>query len=238
MFDFRRNLRLALLAAVALLALPALASASPGTDNPMIPRSGGITMPGPVTLPGPETSPNIRRIVLLARRELARNVFERRGDNVPRYRRGRGRIAPYSIGDQWCAAFATWIWHRAGFRDYLGTNILWRAFDGTQVAVQVRDLTNWAIRNGHFSYRARPGYLVAYGVNHIGIVERIDRVSGRAVASIEGNIRNRLARVRVPMRRVTGYISPVQLTPAQLRKSAVHADMRVPAATRSRLSLP
>lgn len=192
---------------------------------------------GGITLPGPSTSPNISKILPLARRELSRNVLERRGNNIPRYRKGKGRIVPYSIGDQWCAAFATWIWNKTGFRSYLGTKILWPSFDGTLVGVQVRDLTNWATRNGHFSYRARPGYLVAYGSTHIGIVEKIDRATGKAVGSIEGNLRNRVTRVTVPMSRVTGYISPVRLSPAQLKKSAAYADMAVPPQAMRRFGL-
>jgi len=167
-------------------------------------RSGGG-----ITLPGPTTSPKIGKILPLARRELSRNVVERRGNNIPRYRKGKGKIAPYSIANQWCAAFSTWIWNKSGFKAYLGTKILWPSHDGTMVGVQVRDLTNWATQNGYFSYRAKPGYLVAYGTSHIGIVEKIDRTSGQAVGSIEGNISNKVARVTVPMDRVTGYISPV-----------------------------
>lgn len=211
-----RNLRVAVLVAVAAIFFPSAVQAST--------RTGGIT------LPGPTTSPDIAKILPLARRELSRNVYERKGDNVPRYRKGKGKIAPYSIADQWCAAFSTWIWNHAGFKSYLGTGILWPSYDGTLVGVQVRDLTNWAVKNGYFSYRAKPGYLVAYGTSHIGIVEKIDRTTGRAVGSIEGNIGNRVNRVTVPMERVTGYISPVQLSPIQLDKSAAYADMQVPPA--------
>lgn len=207
----------ALTAAVALLALVLVSPAGAAKI-----RNGGII------LPGPTTSPNIKKILPLAQRELSRNVAERRGNNVPRYRNGKGRVVPYSIGDQWCAAFSTWIWNRAGFKSYLGTGILWKAFDGTMVAVQVRDLTNWAKSEGYFSYMAKPGYLVAYGTTHIGIVEKIDRTSGQAVGSIEGNIGDRVKRVVIPMDRVTGYISPVRLNTAQLEKSALYADMDVP----------
>lgn len=222
---FLRNAWLVVFLAAAALLLPSSAQA--------VSRSGGG-----ITLPGPTTSPKIAKILPLARRELSRNVVERRGNNIPRYRRGKGKIVPYSIADQWCAAFATWVWNRTGFRAYLGTGILWPAYDGTLVGVQVRDLTNWATENGHFSYRAKPGYLVAYGVNHIGIVERINRASGRAVGSIEGNVKNRISRVKVPMDRVTGYISPLRLTPVQLKKSAAYADMEVPPAVLEEISQP
>jgi hypothetical protein len=217
-----RTVGLAVLAAAAMLLI---SSSSAATS-----RSGGG-----ITLPGPTTSPKIGKILPLARRELSRNVVERRGNNIPRYRKGKGKIAPYSIANQWCAAFSTWIWNKSGFKAYLGTKILWRAHDGTMVGVQVRDLTNWAIKNGYFSYRAKPGYLVAYGTSHIGIVEKINRASGQAVGSIEGNIGNRVARVTVPMERVTGYISPVRLTPIQLDKSAAYADMTVPPAVLRRI---
>lgn len=197
-----------------------------------------VSRTGGITLPGPATSPKIASILTKARLELSRNVVERRSNNVPRYRNGKGKVAPYSIGDQWCAAFATWVWNKTGFRAYLGTSILWPSFDGTMVGVQVRDLTNWAARNGYFSYRAVPGYLVAYGTSHIGIVEKIDRKTGQAVGSIEGNIGDRVNRVTVPMDRVTGYISPLRLSPVQLKKSASYADMPVPTAVRDRLNLP
>ena len=222
---FRHKAWLAILVAAAVLLLPSVSHA--------VSRSGGG-----ITLPGPTTSPQIAKILPMAQRELSRNVVERRGNNVPRYRNGKGKIAPYSIADQWCAAFATWIWNRTGFRAYLGTGILWPAFDGTLVGVQVRDLTNWATKNGYFSYRAKPGYLVAYGTSHIGIIEKIDRVTGNAVGSIEGNIGNRVSRVVVPMERVTGYISPVRLTRPQLKKSANYADMPVPAPVLEALSQP
>lgn len=224
MFAFPKKAWLAVLVTAAVLVIPSAAQSAN--------RSGGIT------LPGPTTSPNIAKILPLAQRELSRNVAERRGNNVPRYRKGKGKIAPYSIGDQWCAAFATWIWNKTGYRAYLSTSILWPAFDGTMVAVQVRDLTNWAIANGYFSYRAKPGYLVAYGSTHIGIVEKIDRATGKAVGSIEGNISNGVNRVVVPMDRVTGYISPVRLTQPQLQKSAMYADMRVPRSVLAELSQP
>ena len=169
---------------------------------------------GPVLDPtAPE--PDITRVVPLARKHLGRRVSERRGDNVPRFRNGKGRIAPYSIRDQWCVAFSTWIWGRAGFDSYLGTRYLRQSQDRSLVAIQVRDMSRWARQNGHWSYRARPGYLVAYGGSHMGIVTKADR-KGRAVRSIEGNKNDRVSKVRIEMSDVTGYISPVPLKPDQV----------------------
>lgn len=202
------------------VAVAALASGTSSAAN----NSGGLPTTNPNT-PIPKPLPSYPQIVELAQRELSRNVQERKGNNIPRYRKGKGRIAPYSIKDAWCAAFSTWAWRKAGFRDYLGASVLWKAFGGAIVAVQVRDLTNWAKRTGHFSTRAKPGYLVAYGNTHIGVVEEADR-EGRAVMSIEGNARDAVSEVIIDMDNVTGYISPEVLTPSQVIKMRMlHPDM-------------
>lgn len=211
----RRYVVVALVAAAGLL-LPAGASAALTVPNPATPID-----------PGPVASPNLKRILVVARKELRKRVVERRGNNVPRYRNGRGRIAPYSIRDQWCVAFGTWVWNRAGFHDYLETSLIWRSFDGTDVAIQVTDLSLWAQRTGHWSARAKPGYLVAYDFSHIGVVERVNR-NGGAVLAIEGNKSDRLRRVRVPMRNVTGYISPTILSTGEIVNSIAKPDMIVP----------
>ncbi|MBK5231700.1 MAG: hypothetical protein JJE13_01790 [Thermoleophilia bacterium] len=163
----------------------------------------------------PTIKPDFSKVLPLARRELRRNVVERRGNNIPRYHHGKGRIAPYSIKAFWCVAFSTWVWAHSGITSYLGTDLLWPSYDGTTVAVQVRDMSRWAKRTGRWSYRARPGYLIAYGKTHMGIVEKADR-EGRAVRSIEGNKSDRVMRVQVPMELVSGYISPYRLTPAEV----------------------
>jgi hypothetical protein len=186
-------------------------------------------MPSParaLTIPPPEFNPpDISGIVKVARSQLSKRVSENRSNNVPRYRNGRGRVAPFSIGDQWCAAFATWVWKRNGFDAYKGAKYLRRSRDGTLVAIQVKDLTRWAVRNGHFSYGAMPGFLVVYGPRHIGIVSSVDR-KGRAVLSIEGNKNDRVRTVRVEMEDVTGYISPFRILPAiAVKRSSARADV-------------
>lgn len=179
-----------------------------------------LTMPPPTFSP-----PDISGIVKEARLQLSKQVIETRSNNVPRYRNGKGRIAPFSIRDQWCAAFATWVWNRNGFDSYLGAKYLRSSRDGTLVAIQVRDLTEWAMKNGHFSYAAMPGFLVVYGPRHIGIVTRVDR-KGRAVVSIEGNKNDRLRTVKIKMEDVTGYISPFRILPARaVKRSSPLADV-------------
>ncbi|MEX1220218.1 MAG: CHAP domain-containing protein [Solirubrobacterales bacterium] len=179
-----------------------------------------------LTLPPPDFKPpDISGIVELAESQLKKRVSENRSNNVPRYRNGKGRIAPFSIGDQWCAAFATWVWQRNGFVAYQGARLLRRSHDGTSVAVQVKDLTQWAQRNGYFSYAAMPGFLVAYGTNHIGIVSSVNR-KGRALLSIEGNKSDKVSAVTIEMKDVTGYISPFRIFPSlAVSRSSPRADV-------------
>lgn len=180
-----------------------------------VPKASAEFVITPVTPPVPTGS--TKGIVALAKRELNRKVVERKSNNIPRYKKGKGRIAPYSIGDAWCVAFATWVWGQNGFTDYLGTKFLRTSYDKSLVAIQVTDLTRWAKKYGHYSTRAKPGYLVAYSGTHIGIVTNADR-TGRAVKSIEGNKSDAVTRVTISMPDVTGYISPTALTPSQVSK--------------------
>lgn len=206
----------ALMATLFLLALPAAAHA------------GGIGVdPDPSTEPEPTPVPLAKRSAILStvRTELGRDVRERRSDNVPRYHHGRGAIAPYSIGDQWCVAFGTWSWSKAGFTDYLGARFLRRSFGGRTVAIQVRDLSKWAKRTRHWTLRATPGDLVAYGEGHIGVVIQADR-TGRAVRSIEGNKNDGVRIVAIDMSEVSGYISPTVITARQrVSRSSPRADV-------------
>lgn len=178
--------------------------------------SASVTIPvNPDPPPTNAKQDAIRKaIVRIANLELKKNVRERRGDNVPRYRNGKGAIAPYSIRDAWCVAFGTWVWSKAKIDAFLGTRLLRTAHGGQALAVQVRDLSDWASRNGHWTYRARPGDLIAYGTRHLGVVTSVNR-KGRAVWSIEGNQSDAVTKVKIPMTEVVGYISPFRLSPDQ-----------------------
>lgn len=162
----------------------------------------------------------------LLAREYRRKVSERSGDNVPRYRSGRGAIAPYSINDAWCAAFVTWALGEVGLDDFQGTSLLRTAHGGDTVAIQVSDLSTWARRNGYWTYRATPGDLVSYeGESHIGMVAEVDR-RDRVIHSIEGNKNHRVRWVDVPMDRISGFISPVPVAPYQrVSRSSSRADV-------------
>lgn len=104
-----------------------------------------VGVPVRTTLPrwtGDERARPQRETALrLVNREFTRRVSERDGDNVPRYRNGRGAIAPYDIGDAWCAAFVTWAWGQAGLDAFEGASFLETAHGGDTVAIQVNDLS-------------------------------------------------------------------------------------------------
>ena len=210
------------------LQLPVLAIAFLVTVCVALPSgAAALTLPpaDPPPADPPASKANLSKVLKVARRELGKNVVERKGNNVPRYHGGKGKIAPYSIKAFWCVAFSTWVWAHAGITSYLGADLLWPSYDGTTVAVQVKDMSRWAKRTGRWSYRARPGYLVAYGKTHMGIVLRADR-QGRAVKSIEGNKSDSVTKVDVPMELVSGYISPDRLTPSEVvSRTSVRADV-------------
>lgn len=202
-----------------------LAVAAIGLGTPAASASGGLTPPPPPdTTPG--TGADRSGILERARLELGRKVRERSGDNVPRYRFGKGRIAPYSIrGNYWCAAFATWIWGEAGFDSFRyptrlrngkrvnllkKSGTLWEAHDGQKVAVQVRALRSWAEKTNRRTFRARPGDLIAYGDNHIGVVISVDRKRG-TIRSIEGNYDNGVRARTISMSDTIDYFTPEPL---------------------------
>jgi hypothetical protein len=186
-------------------------------------QEGGGVAPGDPTLV--DVVPKRSAILKTARAELARNVRERKGDNIPRYNFGKGAITPYSIRDQWCVAFGSWTWQQAGYQDYLGTRLLRTSFGGSLLAIQVTDLARWAKRTGHWTLRATPGDLVAYGGAHIGVVTKVDR-KGRAVKSIEGNKGDAVRTVVIDMSRVTGYVSPTRVSSAnRVARSSSLADV-------------
>ncbi|MGA1213663.1 MAG: hypothetical protein ACO3ZZ_08030 [Solirubrobacterales bacterium] len=177
--------------------------------------------PAPVD---PSTGAKRKTVKQIARREVKRRVIERAGDNVPRYRNGRGKIAPYGFqrgpGGPWCAAFATWTWGRAGFDDFRSGPVTRRAqllrtsFSGESVAVQVADLRRWAKRTNRWTLYATPGDLVGYGDRHVGIVMQVDR-NKRAILAIEGNLSNRVRWFRIPMTEVIDYFSPAPIVAAE-----------------------
>lgn len=187
--------------------------------------TGGVTAPGGPPEPvDPSADSKRHKVKQIARREVTRRVVENKGDNVPRYRNGRGKIAPYGFqrgrGGPWCAAFATWTWGRAGFDAFRSGPLTRRAellrttFSDEIVAVQVADLRTWAKRTNRWTLYATPGDLVGYGDQHVGIVMKVDR-DNRAILAIEGNKSNRVRWFPIPMTEVIDYFSPTPISVAE-----------------------
>ncbi|MEU6775186.1 peptidoglycan-binding protein [Streptomyces sp. NPDC046759] len=89
---------------------------------------------------------------------------------------------PYSVCDEWCAAFATWVWRQSG------VDIPFMTY--------VPNVYDWAV--AHHKWvgtsglgTAKPGDLIIYGSAHnryhIGVV---DQVSGGTVRVVSGNTSN------------------------------------------------
>ena len=215
-----------------LLVTTCLAVAAFGLGTPTAGASGGLAPPQPPE-PTPEAGAERGAILERARLELSRKVRERNGDNTPRYRFGKGRIAPYSIrGNYWCASFATWIWGEAGFDSFRyatrlrsgkrvnllkKSGTLWKAHDGQLVAVQVRALRAWAQKTNRRTFRASPGDLIAYGDNHIGVVISVNRKK-RTIRSIEGNYDNGVRARTISMSDTIDYFTP---EPLSLKKRVI-----------------
>ncbi|MEV5506654.1 peptidoglycan-binding protein [Streptomyces orinoci] len=86
---------------------------------------------------------------------------------------------PYNVCGQWCAAFATWVWRKAG--------------ENIPSMTYVPAVNEWAVKHHRWIgtsglHSAKPGDLIIYGSAHnrfhIGIV---DHVSGGHVDVISGN---------------------------------------------------
>jgi hypothetical protein len=89
---------------------------------------------------------------------------------------------PYSVCEDWCAAFATWAWRDAGV--------------DIPFEVSVPRVYDWAVAHGRWYGTgqlglAQPGYLIIFGSAndryHIGVVEN---VSGGTVHVVSGNTPN------------------------------------------------
>jgi hypothetical protein len=147
-------------------------------------------------------------VVEVARDELAKNVSERNGNNVPRYNEGRGAITPYAIKDfaaPWDMTFASWVLQKAGYNGHLRDAASLKIHGGGRAVAYTGAMTKAARKAGKLRKAPRPGYLAMYGDRHVEIVTRV--VSGRQLVTIGGNTRDGVSRVVNP-KGITHYIAP------------------------------
>ena len=123
------------------------------------------------------------RIVEIAKGEIGKGeqVGNNLGINVARY----GGIQ----GAPWCAAFATWVWRKAGAQPM-------------KARLRVSDIAAESTRNGFYRMLPTPGDIVMWerngpgsGQDHCGIVIAVH--SNGSFETIEGNVGSFPAKVRI-----------------------------------------
>lgn len=155
------------------------------------------------------------RIVALLRQELAKNVTERCGVNVPCY--PDHTIAPYEFpggaNAPWCAAFASWIWYTAGIHQLTSVPGV-SDHAGLTLPVGTQALADWGEQNDLVDPKPQPGDIIIYaGYSHTGVVETVSS-SGQLLTSIEGNWADSVSRVTNGERdSVMEFISPPDAAP-------------------------
>lgn len=132
------------------------------------------------------------KVAEVAYAEFKKNVHEDNGDNntdpnIAKYQ----NFAGCGSGDAWCAAFVSWVYHEAGFkngpRDCLSKTVAY-FFDNAPHKLYKSDYQSGKVI-------PQPGDIVWYGKSdgihgHIGIVYK---VQGTKLTTIEGNSGNALS---------------------------------------------
>jgi PKD repeat protein len=137
-----------------------------------------------------------KRIVRLARKELARGVHEiPDGSNrAPAIHRYDLATTPHYYGAPWCAYFVSYVARRAGAP----------VGPGGRGLGYVPSIRAWAQATGRWTQRPRPGELITFA-EHVGIVEAV-YPSSHTLTSIEGNHGNAVHRVWHRWREAMGFV--------------------------------
>jgi cell wall-associated NlpC family hydrolase len=117
------------------------------------------------------------------------------GPRIAQYRAATAGAA--GTPGRWCAYFVSWAAAQAGAP--LG--------DYGQGYGSVAGITDWAQRTGRLlppGEPPRPGDLILFGTQHVGIVESVG--PGDRLTTIEGNYDDRVARVGRTLGDATGFV--------------------------------
>jgi len=159
------------------------------------------------------------RIVQIAEQELAKNVSETNGDNVPRYHYPghQGEIAPYSISNFWCMAFASWVWYQAGLQKQMLAVGGMTDHAGLALPSLVSAMQTWGEGNGlghaaNSGYQPQPGDMGLEGGDHVELVEKVSP-SGQVISFIGGNTSDAVSRDTSFESSVTYWVSPPDVAP-------------------------
>lgn len=145
-----------------------------------------------------------------AERELAKKPAEKKGNNIPRYKNGRGTVAPYSTtrrgtGLPWTGTFASVVMQKAGYKKHLRGGRTLPVVGGRAIGY-VGAFANKARAAGQLRKSAQPGYLALFGNDFIAVVVQV--AAKKEVTIIGGNIRDRVSKETVHPGEITSYIAP------------------------------
>jgi hypothetical protein len=149
---------------------------------------------------GPPGESTGARIVAVAESQLGQTEQPPGSNESPAIAQYRGATEGSVPGAPWCAYFASWVARQAG--EPLGAQ--------GQGIGDVSDVWSWAQNNGRAIPNGpgvvpKPGDLIVFGGEHVGIVRGI--LPNGQIATIEGNYENKVAaNVRSPTE-ATGYVS-------------------------------
>jgi hypothetical protein len=158
------------------------ASAPPGSDFSQV--LGQTALSGAAPLGAPGSAPGSPAVVEAARSQVGQAEMPPGSNDSPEIAEYRGAVDGAVVGP-WCADFASWCARQAGAP--LGEN-----GEGFQ---SVEALYQWAERSGRAvpaeAGPPRPGDLIVWGDEHVGIVEAVD--PDGAIHTIEGNSSDEVA---------------------------------------------
>lgn len=158
-------------------------TAPPGSDFARVLGQTAIAGATPLAAAGTAGGP-AAAAVEAARGQIGQAESPPGSNDSPRIAEYRSAVAGAGVGP-WCADFVSWCAHQAGVP--LGDH-----GEGFQ---SVEDVYNWAEANGRAIPAAegppRPGDLIVWGTEHVGIVEAVD--SDGTIHTIEGNSSDEVA---------------------------------------------
>lgn len=150
---------------------------------------GFLTWPLSSALAGPG------KVAQVAERQLAKKPVEHNGNNIPRYNKGRGAVAPYSTarrgrGLPWSATFVSVVMQKAGYSQHLRGGGAIKVVGGRAIGYN-GTLVSKARKAGKLREKPRRGYLAFFpGSELIAVVSRVYRRGG--IEIIAGNVGDRV----------------------------------------------
>jgi hypothetical protein len=183
-------------------------SAVPGLAGPIghqpdaLPwMAGGASQPLPPTVPAAAAwgygSPAGLAALAAAAGELGVAEEPPGSNDGPRITEYRAASGAEATPGRWCAYFVSWAAAQAGTP--LG--------DAGQGFAAVSQIEEWAGRTGRLlpaGEPPRPGDIVLYGAEHVGIVESVG--PGDRLVTVEGNHSDRVERVDRTLGEATGFV--------------------------------